>query len=341
MFGRTSWIIAAIVGAIALGWSLAPSAPPPSNAPDPWQPVATFSILGYDPETGQVGGAVQSRVFSVGNGVLWAEAGVGAIATQAVVDVGYGPRGLALLREGLAPEAVVRRLWDEDPDPQPERKTPSSRVGVNQRGERSDSARRNVATGRTGAGTTGEFLTCPRCGHLNHSNRRECERCQTLLQPDRVEQSSPAEQLAEADRLFRKNNFRESLRLYAQLAERETDRRQRSVLRAKEREARTRLEEEQAGEAEQRSQRLIAQGDVDGALKVLDRALADSSSAIVSQRLQDHIATLQKQAVGRRRRRRLLVSVVVAMLALAGAGYAFRVQVMAFVQTLQNQGKAP
>jgi hypothetical protein len=41
----------------------------------------TFSILAFDPETGEIGGAVQSRVFSVGNGVLWAEAGVGAVAT--------------------------------------------------------------------------------------------------------------------------------------------------------------------------------------------------------------------------------------------------------------------
>ncbi|MCO4099572.1 MAG: DUF1028 domain-containing protein [Gemmatimonas sp.] len=53
--------------------------------PTPWPPVATFSILGYDPATGEVGGAVQSRVFSVGNGVLWAEAGVGVAATQAIV----------------------------------------------------------------------------------------------------------------------------------------------------------------------------------------------------------------------------------------------------------------
>ncbi len=53
----------------------------------------TFSILGFDPETGEIGAAVQSRVFSVGNGVLWAEAGVGAVATQAIVDVSYGPKG--------------------------------------------------------------------------------------------------------------------------------------------------------------------------------------------------------------------------------------------------------
>ncbi|MGE3275665.1 MAG: DUF1028 domain-containing protein [Vicinamibacterales bacterium] len=90
-------------------------------------PVATFSILGYDPATGEVGGAVQSRVFSVGNGVLWAEAGVGAAATQAIVDVSYGPKAIALLRAGLAPEAIIRAIWDSDPDPLPEQWTKQGR----------------------------------------------------------------------------------------------------------------------------------------------------------------------------------------------------------------------
>src|SRR5262245_45989758 len=83
-------------------------------------PVATFSILGFDPATGEVGGAVQSRVFSVGNGVLWAEADFGAVATQAVVDVSYGPQALALLRKGLAPDAIVKQVWENDPDPRPQ-----------------------------------------------------------------------------------------------------------------------------------------------------------------------------------------------------------------------------
>ena len=86
----------------------------------PYDPVATFSILGFDPETGEVGGAVQSRVFAVGNGVLWAEANVGVVATQAIVDVSYGPQGLALLRAGLKPDAIVRAIWESDPDPRPE-----------------------------------------------------------------------------------------------------------------------------------------------------------------------------------------------------------------------------
>jgi uncharacterized Ntn-hydrolase superfamily protein len=79
--------------------------------------VATYSILGYDPETGEIGGAVQSRVFSVGNGVLWGEAEVGMVATQAVVDVSYGPKALALLRAGMTPAAILQAVLDSDPDP--------------------------------------------------------------------------------------------------------------------------------------------------------------------------------------------------------------------------------
>ena len=102
-----------------------------------WDTVATFSILGYDPETGEVGGAVQSRVFSVGNGVLWGEAGVGMVATQAIVDVSYGPQALELLRQGVSPREVVRRVWEADPDPRPDRWSKFGRqlAVMNARGE--------------------------------------------------------------------------------------------------------------------------------------------------------------------------------------------------------------
>jgi uncharacterized Ntn-hydrolase superfamily protein len=80
-------------------------------------PTGTFSILAYDPATGELGGAVQSRVFSVGNGVLWGEAGVGIVATQAIVDVSYGPQALELLRQGKTAEEVVKTVWGRDPDP--------------------------------------------------------------------------------------------------------------------------------------------------------------------------------------------------------------------------------
>ena len=79
----------------------------------------TFSILGYDPQTGEVGGAVQSSVFSVGSRNIWADADAGAVVTQATVDVSYAPQSLALLKKGMAPAAIVKQLWDNDPDPLP------------------------------------------------------------------------------------------------------------------------------------------------------------------------------------------------------------------------------
>jgi uncharacterized Ntn-hydrolase superfamily protein len=91
------------------------------SADTSWPPVATFSIVGFDPLTGEVGVAVQSRVFSVGNGVIWGEAGVGVVATQAWVDVSYGPEALEFLGRGLSPTEVVNRILENDPDPYPER----------------------------------------------------------------------------------------------------------------------------------------------------------------------------------------------------------------------------
>lgn len=84
---------------------------------DELPPTGTFSIIAYDSASGMWGGAVQSRVFSVGNGVLWAEANVGIVATQAIVDVSYGPQALALLREGKSAKDVVKTVWERDPDP--------------------------------------------------------------------------------------------------------------------------------------------------------------------------------------------------------------------------------
>jgi uncharacterized Ntn-hydrolase superfamily protein len=118
---RTLALLLALVAASAAPTPVpAQSAEATGHAGTPWPPVATFSILGYDPATGEVGGAVQSRVFAVGNGVLWAEADVGVVATQAIVDVSYGPQAIALLRQGKRPAAVVKQVWESDPDPRPE-----------------------------------------------------------------------------------------------------------------------------------------------------------------------------------------------------------------------------
>lgn len=85
-----------------------------ASAELPQRPVATFSIVGYDPETGDLGIAVQSKFFAVGAVVPWARAGVGAIATQSWANTTYGPKGLDLLRQGLTAEETLQKLLAED-----------------------------------------------------------------------------------------------------------------------------------------------------------------------------------------------------------------------------------
>ncbi len=75
------------------------------------QLVHTYSIVARDPDTGQLGVAVQSHYFSVGSVVTWAEAGVGAVATQAFADPAYGKLGLDLMRaQKSAPDALAGLL---------------------------------------------------------------------------------------------------------------------------------------------------------------------------------------------------------------------------------------
>ncbi len=74
------------------------------------RPVHTFSIVARDPQTGEMGVAVQSHWFSVGSGVPWAEAGVGAVATQSFIDPSYGKLGLDLMRAGKSARDALRAL---------------------------------------------------------------------------------------------------------------------------------------------------------------------------------------------------------------------------------------
>ncbi|MFL5699200.1 MAG: DUF1028 domain-containing protein, partial [Ktedonobacteraceae bacterium] len=74
----------------------------------------TFSIVGRDPQTGELGIAVQSKFLAVGAVVPWAKAGVGAIATQAWANTSYGPRGLELLASGLPAAETIAQLTNED-----------------------------------------------------------------------------------------------------------------------------------------------------------------------------------------------------------------------------------
>lgn len=118
---------------------LPPPAPLPTAAAfepsHPMRPVHTYSIVARDKETGALGVAVQSHWFSVGSVVPWAEAGVGAVATQSFVDPSYGPLGLALIRTGRsAPEALKGLLaawWRR-----PRRRRTISRLSSQTRGIR-------------------------------------------------------------------------------------------------------------------------------------------------------------------------------------------------------------
>src|SRR3954471_10859386 len=80
----------------------------------PLRPVSTFSIVARDPQTGEIGVAVQSHWFAVGQIVPWAEAGVGAVATQSFVDPSYGKLGLDLMRTGKSAPDALRSLLGGD-----------------------------------------------------------------------------------------------------------------------------------------------------------------------------------------------------------------------------------
>jgi uncharacterized Ntn-hydrolase superfamily protein len=84
------------------------------NQAIPKRPVHTYSIVARDPATGELGVAVQSHWFSVGSSVAWAEAGVGAVATQSFIDPSYGKNGLDLMRAGKSGPESLKELLAKD-----------------------------------------------------------------------------------------------------------------------------------------------------------------------------------------------------------------------------------
>ena len=90
------------------------SSTPVEASARPLRPVHTYSIVARDPATGELGVAVQSHWFSVGSIVSWAEAGVGAVATQSFVDPSYGKLGLEGMRAGRGAEETLKALLAKD-----------------------------------------------------------------------------------------------------------------------------------------------------------------------------------------------------------------------------------
>ena len=89
----------------------------PAQEPEPYRVVSTFSIVGRDSVTGELGVAVASRFFAVGSVVPGARADVGAVATQSFANTTFGWRGLELLEKGASPEEIVTILLRNDSDP--------------------------------------------------------------------------------------------------------------------------------------------------------------------------------------------------------------------------------
>src|SRR5689334_23702427 len=102
MGGSARWIVLAALAVVSL--------PLPASA--------TFSIVARDSATGDIGVAVQSHYFSVGPIVPWAESGIGAVATQSLVEVSYGPKGLELMRNGKDAPQALKELLEQDPHPE-------------------------------------------------------------------------------------------------------------------------------------------------------------------------------------------------------------------------------
>lgn len=98
----------------AISLTTVPGQNPQPKIPRPKDLASTFSLVGRDPATGEMGIVVASKYLAVGSAVPWADARVGAIATQSYVNVTFGPEGLALLNQGKSPRDTLDLLLGND-----------------------------------------------------------------------------------------------------------------------------------------------------------------------------------------------------------------------------------
>jgi len=103
-----------VISALLFSTLLYTSSESAADSLKPLRPVHTYSIVARDPATGELGAAVQSHWFSVGSGVIWAQPGIGAVATQSFVDPSYGPLGLELMRVGKDASQALTALLAAD-----------------------------------------------------------------------------------------------------------------------------------------------------------------------------------------------------------------------------------
>ncbi len=229
--------------------------------------------------------------------------------------------------QSTAPASITRRPATDAPGGVPSSAPVTGRVGNERDKPVSERHRPNAAT--AGAPSTMP-VTCPKCGHLNRATAIACTRCSSPLRESSPE--SARDQDAEAQRLVEAGRHREAAAIYARLADKETDKRQKSILRAKEREARQFETERQLAEFTAKARGMRDRGDLAGAITLLEQGqklLGESSAASgaeggASQILAVEIGDLRGRVASRRRLKALIGMVLIGVLAAAVAALVWR-----------------
>jgi serine/threonine protein kinase len=187
----------------------------------------------------------------------------------------------------------------------------------------SDRQQRPTTERRTASrGSATDAVTCTRCGLLNRRDAGACSRCGHELRETSRDPVSTKDQETEAQRLFAVASYREAADIYARLADKESDRRARAILRSKEREARTLEQQGHVVELQNRSQGMIERGDIKAGINLLERGLRDvrdagASSTGAETKLLEQINDLRARLRRRKRMRLMLVLILVVVLVAA------------------------
>jgi serine/threonine protein kinase len=190
---------------------------------------------------------------------------------------------------------------------------------ISERQGRSNTERRLAAIRPT---TVSDSTTCAKCGMLNRGDAVTCLRCGNPLRDISNDPLAAKSQEAEAQRLYQQGQYRESATLYARLADKETDRRQRAILRSKERDARTLENQSQVQELKSRTKGMIERGDIRGSIELLERGLAHvrdagASSTGAETKLLDDINNLRAR-LKHRRNMRIIILVFIMCIIIVG-----------------------
>ena len=252
---------------------------------------------------------------------------------------GAAPRTLDLAP--AAPPLGERRPTTDAHRPQPTNlRRPTVEIQIPQMGveqggqqaQRSGSERQSrPAPAVTGRPRNSEFATCPKCGALNRPDAMSCGKCSAVLREEPP--GDVRQQESEAQRLFDERRYKEAAALFAKLADREGDRRSRSILRSREREARKLDHEQQVAEIRGKAKALEQRGDIRGAIATLEQgralggdpaasaatAVAGATTITLDAALVSDITVLRTRLV--RRSRLVWVVIVIGLIAAGVAGW--------------------